>query len=63
MADQPNAPRPIPAAAYIPQITALSIAFPLNFESPEPTKQHGAQRANGAGDIPTRNPHRHDAGE
>jgi len=54
------APNPTPHS-QIPQITALSTAFPLDFESgisesPKPKTQSDQN-------PPSRVPHRHDAGE
>lgn len=48
------------AARRAPQITALSTAFPMHFESDEP-KHREETRINPA--EPARKPHRHDAGE
>lgn len=63
MADQPNPPRQIPSAPALPHITALSTAFPLRFESPEPPRNGDASRGPTANNDPARRPHRHDAGE
>lgn len=47
----------------IPQITSLSIAFPLNFESPENETANDPRRASNSTQSKNRPPHRHDAGE
>lgn len=46
-------------AQPIPQITSLSTAYPMQFESESP-KQEEPRRASAQ---PTREPRRHDAGE
>jgi len=54
---------------YIPKLTALSTAFPLNNEDSEPIRRAEAKQAERASDAqvaqsaPARAPHRHDAGE
>lgn len=57
MSDSFNQSQP---ARRAPQITALSTAFPLHFQSDEPKPREEA-RPNAA--EPARKPHRHDAGE
>lgn len=47
-------------AKSIPQITALSTAFPMHFES---TCAKPGSDASSAAPQPVREPHRHDAGE
>lgn len=57
-AHRPNDPAPAPR---LPQITALSIAFPLSFEHTGNDTPSGRQPPAKA--AAPRPPHRHDAGE
>ncbi len=58
----PEAPRDINPSASIPHMTALSIAFPMNFESPAPDPTD-PRRASTKPTNTTRPAHRHDAGK
>jgi len=58
-----DTPKNITPHAQIPQITALSIAFPLNFESTIPESSNPPTNPNATPAQPTRPPRRHDAGE
>lgn len=57
-----DAARNINPTNPIPQITALSIAFPMNFESPTPDSPADPRRAP-AKPTDQRPTHRHDAGK
>ncbi len=57
-----QAPRDNNPSANIPDMTPLSIAFPMNFESFTPTPTD-PRRASTNTPTPKRPPHRHDAGE
>jgi hypothetical protein len=58
-----DAPNNITPHSQIPQITALSIAFPLNFESTSPDSPKRPTNPNATPAQPARPPRRHDAGE
>ena len=49
-------------SANIPPMTALSIAFPMTFESANPTSPD-PRRTTATNSTPSRPSHRHDAGE
>ncbi|MDF1808910.1 MAG: hypothetical protein P1U42_04365 [Phycisphaerales bacterium] len=55
--------RNINPSSKAPQITSLSIAFPMNFESQSHTPSNDPRRVTPAANDTTRPPHRHDAGE
>jgi|GEM_PF-3126061 len=55
--------RNINPSSKAPQITSLSIAFPMNFESQAPVSSNNPRRVTPAANDTTRPPHRHDAGE
>jgi len=57
-----QAPRNTDPSANIPQITALSTAFPMAFESPTPAPTDPRRTSANQPDTP-RPPHRHDAGK
>ncbi len=56
----PESVNPNNQAQRAPQITSLSTAFPMHFETPHPTPNEDPRRAQ---NQTTRSPHRHDAGE
>lgn len=58
----PQAPRDNNHANKFPHMTSLSIAFPMNFESPTPDPID-PRRASTNTPTPKRPPHRHDAGK
>lgn len=58
----PNAPRNIKPSAQIPQITSLSTAFPLTFDSSKSDPAKDCPRSDEKAPSNNRPPHRHDAG-
>lgn len=52
-----------PAAKPAPQITSLSTAFPMHFESSEPVRNTSPRTERSNNTAQARSPHRHDAGE
>jgi len=58
----PESPRDANSAPRQPQMTSLSIAFPMNFESANP-ESNDPRGANAKPTGPNRAPHRHDAGK
>ncbi|MGV6813932.1 MAG: hypothetical protein ACWA5W_02850 [Phycisphaerales bacterium] len=57
-----DASRSTNRAANIPDMTALSIAFPMDFESPA-SAPSDPKRTEGSKNKASRPPHRHDAGK
>ena len=49
--------------ANIPQMTPLSVAFPMTFESANPESTNDPRRASTNKNDPNRPAHRHDAGK
>ena len=60
MSDQINQPH---VHQPVPKMTALSTAFPMQFESDEPKRTASPRGERPCNAAPARSPHRHDAGE
>ncbi len=59
----PDTPRNATPSSIIPKMTALSVAFPMSFESQKTDSNADARVSSKDSPKSKRLPHRHDAGE